>query len=109
MKSGAAFVHHATAGVAGSLYGAMVYRSTVIVQSRIVSGLSGVCFGAAVWYIGDELLLPAFGVLKREDYTAAMQAEALVAHVVYGVATGLLYRQLAAVNQRPSSGGIGRS
>ena len=65
--------------------------------------------GRGVWYIGDELLLPAFGVLKREDYTAAMQAEALVAHVVYGVATGLLYRQLAAVNQRPSSGGIGRS
>ena len=109
LKSGAEFVHHATAGVAGSLYGAMVYRSTAIVQSRIVSGLAGVCFGWGVWYIGDELLLPAFGVLKREDYTAAMRAEALVAHVVYGVATGLLYRQLAAVNQRPSSGGIGRS
>lgn len=109
LKSGAEVVHHATAGVAGSLYGAMVYRSTAIVQSRIMSGLAGVCFGAGVWYLGDELLLPALGVLNREDYTAAMRAEALVAHVIYGVATGLLYRQLAAVNQRPSSGGIGRS
>lgn len=94
LKSGAEFVHYATAGAAGSLYGAMVHRSTVIVQSRIMSSLAGVCFGAGVWYLGNELLLPALGVLKREDYTASMRAEALVAHVIYGVATGLLYRQL---------------
>jgi hypothetical protein len=98
LKSGAEFVHHATAGVAGFIYGATVYQSTAVVQSRILSGLAGVCFGAGVWYIGDELFLPALGVLNREDYTAAMRAEALLAHVVYGVATGLLYRQLAAVD-----------
>ncbi len=64
LKSGAEFVHHATAGAAGSLYGAMVYRSPAIVHSRIMSGLAGVCFGAGVWYLGNELVLPALGVLK---------------------------------------------
>lgn len=96
LKRGAALVHHATAAVAGSLYGGMVYGSTAIGQSRILSGLAGLCFGAGVWYLGDELLLPALGVLKREDYTADMRTEALVAHLTYGVATGLSYRQLMA-------------
>lgn len=96
LKRGAALVHHATAGVAGSLYGAMVYRSTVIGQSRMLSGLAGLCFGAGVWFMGDELLLPALRVLKREDYTVCMRTEALLAHLTFGVATGLFYRQLMA-------------
>ena len=94
LKRGAALVHHATAGVAGSLYGAMVYRSTVIGQSRMLSGLAGLCFGAGVWYLGDELLLPALGILRRKDYTVGMRAEALVAHLTYGVAAGLFYHEL---------------
>lgn len=100
LRRGAALVHHVTAGVAGSLYGAMVYRSIGIEQSRIMSGLAGLCFGASVWYLGDELLLPALGVLKREAYTAAMRTEALVAHLTYGVATGLSYRQLMATSAK---------
>lgn len=99
LKRGAALVHHATAGVAGSLYGAMV-RSTAIGQSRTLSGLAGLCFGAGVWYLGDELILPALGVLKREDYTAGMRTEALLAHLTYGVATGLSYRQLMATSAK---------
>ncbi|MFZ0321029.1 MAG: hypothetical protein WAL56_18015 [Candidatus Sulfotelmatobacter sp.] len=100
LKRGAALVHHVTAGVAGSLYGAMVYGSIGIEQSRIMSGLAGLCFGASVWYLGDELLLPALGILKREAYTAAMRTEALVAHLTYGVATGLSYRQLMATSSK---------
>jgi hypothetical protein len=100
LKRGAALVHHATAGVAGSLYGAMVHRSTVIGQSRMLSGLAGLCFGAGVWYLGDELLLPALGILRRKDYTAGMRTEALVAHLTYGVATSLFYRQLIAASAK---------
>lgn len=91
LKTGAALVHYATGAMAGALYGGMVYRSTAIAQSRILSALAGFCFGVGVWYVGDELLLPALGVLKREDYSAGMRTEALVAHVAYGVATGLVY------------------
>jgi hypothetical protein len=100
LKIGAAFVHHATAGVAGSLYGALVYRSTVIGRSGMLSALSGLCFGAGVWYLGDELLLPALGILRRQDYTAGMRTEALVAHLTYGVATGLFYRQFIAASAK---------
>ena len=100
LKRGAKLLHHATGGMAGSLYAAMVYRSTAIVQSRILSGLVGLCFGAGVWYVGDELLLPALGVLKREDYTAGMRTEALIAHIAYGVATGRACHQLMGTSAR---------
>jgi hypothetical protein len=100
LKTGAALVHHATAGVAGSLYSGMIHGSTGIGQSRILSGLAGLCFGAGVWFMGDELLLPALGVLKREDYTAGMRTEALLAHLTFGAATGLFYRQLMAASAK---------
>lgn len=94
LKKGAAIVHHATAATAGVLYGALVYRSTTIAQSRMNSGLAGAFLGVGVWLIGDEMLLPALGVLKRRHYTAGMRTEALLAHLTYGIATGLFYRQL---------------
>lgn len=100
LKTGATIVHHATAATVGALYGALVYRSTAIAQSRMNSGLAGAFFGVGVWLIGDELLLPALGVLKREDYTAGMRTEALVAHLTYGIATGLSYRQLMATSAK---------
>ncbi len=100
LKTGAAIVHHTTGATAGALYGALVYRSTAIAQSIIVSALAGLCFGAGVWYLGDELILPALGVLKREDYTAGMRTEALLAHLTYGVATGLSYRRLMATSAK---------
>jgi hypothetical protein len=100
LKKGAALVHLATAGAAGSLYGGMVHRSTIIGQSGMMSGLAGLCFGAGIWFMGDELILPGLGVLKRGDYTAGMRTEALVAHLTYGVATGLLYRHLMATSNQ---------
>jgi hypothetical protein len=92
LKTGAALVHYATGAMAGALYGSMVYRSMAIAPSRILSVLAGLCFGVGVWYVGDELLLPALGVLKREHYTIGMRTEALVAHTASGVATGFGYR-----------------
>jgi hypothetical protein len=92
LKTGAALVHYATGAMAGALYGSMVYRSMAIAPSRILSVLAGLCFGVGVWYVGDELLLPALGALKRERYTTGMRTEALVAHTASGVATGFGYR-----------------
>lgn len=96
LRRGAELVHHATASAGGSIYAAMVYRSTTIAQSKILSTFAGLCFGLGVWSLGDELLLPALGVLKREDYSAAMRSESLLAHMAYGAATGLVYHQLVA-------------
>jgi len=98
LKTGAAIVHHTTGATAGALYGALVYRSAAIAQSRIVSALAGLGFGVGVCYVGNELLLPALGVLKRGDYTTGMRTEALVAHAAYGAATALLYRKLTATS-----------
>jgi hypothetical protein len=98
LKTGAAIVHHTTGAAAGALYGALVYRSTAIAQSRILSALAGLGLGVGVWYVGNELLLPALGVLKRKDYSAAMRTEALVAHAAYGTATALVFRKLAAAS-----------
>ncbi|MGA9527881.1 MAG: hypothetical protein WBS24_07195 [Terriglobales bacterium] len=93
---GAALVHYATGALAAAFYGGMVYRSRAIEQSRYLAGMTGLCFGVGVRYLGDELLLPALGVLKREDYTSGMRAEALLAHVTYGVTTGLVCHRLMA-------------
>jgi len=104
MKTGAAIVHHTTGVTAGALYGALVYRSTAIAQSRIVSALAGIGFGVGLWYVGDEWLLPALGVLKRGDYTTGMRAVALLAHAAYGAATALLYRKLTATSAEAECG-----
>jgi hypothetical protein len=95
LKTGAAIVHHTTGAAAGALYGALVYRSTA---NRAIENPFGLGFGVGVWYVGNELLLPALGVMKREDYTTGMRTEALVAHAAYGAATGLLYRKLTATS-----------
>jgi hypothetical protein len=47
-----------------------------------------------MWLLGNEVLLPAIGIIKREDYNLAMQANALGEHLAYGLTTDLICRQL---------------
>jgi hypothetical protein len=51
-------------------------------------------FGAGMWLLGNEVLLPAIGIIKREDYNLAMQANGLGEHLAYGLTTDLICRQL---------------
>jgi hypothetical protein len=87
-KAAAAVVHYAIAGSTGVLY-AMALR-TGMLKSR----WSGAFFGAGMWLLGNKVLLPAIGIIKREDYNLAMQANALGEHLAYGLTTDLICRQL---------------
>jgi putative membrane protein len=60
--------------------------------------LAGVSFGAALWLVSDEILIPLFGFsLKPTNYPPSVHAKALAAHVVYGAATDGGYRLLSRV------------
>ena len=48
----------------------------------------GLPFGAVVWIIADETVVPALGLSKHaRKYSAATMAYALTAHLVYGLVT----------------------
>lgn len=89
LKIGAALVHYSTGATAGAVYG------MVALPLKVTSRWPGVIFGAAVWLAGNEFLLPALGVLNRNDYTARQKMEALGGHLAFGLTTDLVCRQLA--------------
>ena len=89
-KNGAAIVHYATAAAAGIVYGILMRRP------RKASRWVGACFGTAMWLLGNELLLPAAGILERTDFTLATRADALAEHVIFGVSVDKAYRKLTA-------------
>jgi hypothetical protein len=47
-----------------------------------------------MWLLGNELLLPAVGILNRSDFTLAARADALAEHIVFGVSMDKTYRKL---------------
>ncbi len=79
---GAAAVHYATGAALGAGYAVGGKLVPAITAAR------GAAFGAAFWLVGDEVLLPAFGMLRPPDcYPAAAHLEALGEHVAYGIVT----------------------
>lgn len=51
----------------------------------------GLPFGAAVWFVADEIALPALGLSKKPtDYPAGVHTKALASHLVYGLSTDLV-------------------
>jgi hypothetical protein len=94
LKTGAAFVHYATGATAGIFYGMMAH------PAKKRSRWSGAFFGAALWLVGNELLLPALGVIHRDDYTRAEKMRALGGHLAFGLTTDLVSRALARPLQR---------
>jgi hypothetical protein len=50
---------------------------------------TGALFGAGLWLIGDELVVPLLGLQdKPTEYSASRHAQALAAHLGFGLATG---------------------
>ncbi len=79
---GGTIFHYLFGASSGAIYGA-----TSELFPIVRSGW-GLPFGAAVWLIADETVVPALGLSKHaRHYPTSTNAYALAAHLVYGVAT----------------------
>jgi uncharacterized membrane protein YagU involved in acid resistance len=80
-------MHYAMGATSGLIYGAaaeLVPMTTV--------GL-GIPFGAAVWLVADDVVVPALGLAKpATEYPLSTHAYALSSHLVYGLTTDLVRR-----------------
>jgi uncharacterized membrane protein YagU involved in acid resistance len=71
----------------GAIYGAV---AEVMPAATVAEGLP---FGAAVWLIADEGVVPASGLSKESsDYPPSIHAYAFASHLVYGLTTELVRR-----------------
>ncbi len=76
-------MHYAVGAAFGALFGALAPRL------RAPLLVAGALFGAAVWLVNDEALVPALGFSRKPwAYPASSHVKALAAHLVYGAATG---------------------
>ncbi len=84
-------VHYATGAAFGALFGVLAPRIP------LPALVAGAIYGAAVWLLSDETLVPALGLSRRPwDYPASTHAKSLAAHLVYGATTGAGFRLLGA-------------
>lgn len=85
-------VHYAFGAAVGGLYGALAEAA------RAPGKGFGTLFGSVLWFLADEIAVPAFGLSKAPAaYPASVHASALASHLVYGVTTDLVRRGLRAI------------
>lgn len=54
---------------------------------------TGLAFGALLWFLSDEVLVPLFGFSRSPArYPASSHLKGLASHLVYGVATDVAWR-----------------
>jgi hypothetical protein len=95
---GGEVVHYATGVAWGALFGALAPRARTWVRLPLPVLLGGLAFGALVWLVGDEGVVPALGFAKGpRAYPASAHAKALAAHLVYGTATAASFRAIERV------------
>jgi putative membrane protein len=79
--------HYAMGATSGALYGAL---AEIVPQAKAGAGLP---FGAAVWLIADEGIIPAVGLSKSPaEYPLSIHAYSFASHLVYGLTTELVRR-----------------
>jgi hypothetical protein len=82
-------LHYAMGATSGALYGAV---AEALPQVTIGAGLP---FGAAVWVIADEGIVPAVGLSKSPtEYPLSIHAYAFSSHLVFGLTAELVRRAL---------------
>ncbi len=88
-KGLAGWVVHYAYGVAwGAAFG--LGARAIAPRIPVVAGLA---FGAALWLLSDEVLVPLLRFSRRPaEYPASTHAKGLAAHLVYGVATDVGWR-----------------
>jgi putative membrane protein len=86
---GGSLVHYAFGAAVGAAYGAAAeYRQGA-------TALAGLPFGTGVWIAADELGLPLLGLARKPtDYPAVRHLAAFASHLVFGLATEAVRRQL---------------
>ncbi len=86
--AGTAF-HYAMGATSGALYGAV---AEILPEVKIGAGLP---FGAAVWVVADEGLVPALGLSKNPtEYPLSIHAYAFTSHLVFGLTAELVRRAM---------------
>jgi putative membrane protein len=84
--AGTAF-HYAMGLTSGAIYGA---ASEFAPAAKAGAGLP---FGAAVWLVADEGLVPAAGLSKSAaEYPLSIHAYSIASHLVFGLATEVVRR-----------------
>ena len=82
-----AVAHYAMGITSGAIYGTIV---EVLPEATVGEGLP---FGATVWLIADEGIVPAIGLSKSsKEYPLSIHAYALASHLVYGLTVELVRR-----------------
>ena len=80
-------VHYAMGATSGLIYG---IASEIAPMTTVGLGLP---FGAAVWLVADDVVVPALGLAKpATEYPLSTHAYALSSHLVYGLTTDLVRR-----------------
>ena len=83
------FVHLAFGAINGALYAVAAE-----LEPRVTAA-AGVPFGATVWAVADEGLVPALGLSRGpRDASAGLLAYGLLSHFVYGMTTECVRRSL---------------
>jgi hypothetical protein len=86
---GGAVAHYAMGLTSGAIYGA---AAEVIPATTLGEGLP---FGAAVWLLADEAIVPALGLSKPgSEYPLSVHVYAFTSHLVFGLATELVRRKV---------------
>jgi putative membrane protein len=88
-EAGGALAHYAMGITSAAIYGALAE-----VWPAATVGL-GLPFGAAVWVVADEGVVPALGLSKSAaEYPLSIHAYAFTSHLVYGLTVEVVRRAL---------------
>jgi putative membrane protein len=86
-ETAGAIAHYAMGVTSGAIYGAV---AEVMPAATVAQGIP---FGAAVWLIADEAIVPAAGLSRKpNEYPASIHAYAFASHLVYGLTTEIVRR-----------------
>ena len=78
-------MHYAMGATSGLIYG---IASEIAPMTTVGFGLP---FGAAVWLVADDVIVPALGLAKpATQYPLSTHAYALSSHLVYGLTTDIV-------------------
>ena len=84
-KTGGVIAHYAMGVTSGVVYGVAAEFLPAVTAG------AGLPFGAAVWVIADEGIVPALGLSKSAtEYPLSKHTYALASHLVYGLGTELV-------------------